>query len=75
VAYDPYENPSQARSLGLLGPTIMSSLKAMHARDIAKQMMMGGFKRGGKVKRTGFAKLHKGERVLTKKQTKRMKRR
>ena len=26
------------------------------------------FKRGGKVKKTGFAKVHKGERVLTKKQ-------
>lgn len=29
------------------------------------------FKRGGKVKRTGFAKVHRGERVLTKKQQKR----
>ena len=29
------------------------------------------FKRGGKVKRTGMAKVHKGERVLTKKQQKR----
>src|SRR5215469_960729 len=27
-----------------------------------------GFKRGGKVKKTGVAKVHKGERVLTKKQ-------
>jgi hypothetical protein len=27
-----------------------------------------GYKRGGKVKKTGPAKLHKGERVLTKKQ-------
>jgi hypothetical protein len=30
----------------------------------------GGFKRGGKVKKTGIAKVHKGERVLTKKQAK-----
>jgi len=33
------------------------------------------FKRGGKVKKTGMAKMHKGERVLTKKQAKRFKRR
>jgi hypothetical protein len=30
--------------------------------------MMRSFKRGGKVKKTGPAKLHKGERVLTKQQ-------
>ncbi len=29
-----------------------------------------GFKRGGKVKKTGVAKVHKGERVLTAKQAK-----
>jgi hypothetical protein len=29
------------------------------------------FKRGGKVKKTGLARVHKGERVLTKKQQKR----
>jgi hypothetical protein len=28
----------------------------------------GSYKRGGKVKKTGRAKVHKGERVLTKKQ-------
>lgn len=28
------------------------------------------FKKGGKVKKTGMAKVHKGERVLTKKQQK-----
>jgi hypothetical protein len=33
------------------------------------------YKRGGKVKRTGLAKLHKGERVLTTAQAKRYKRR
>jgi hypothetical protein len=27
-----------------------------------------GFKKGGKVKKTGLAKVHKGERVLTAKQ-------
>lgn len=29
------------------------------------------FKRGGKVKKTGMAKVHKGERVLTRKQNRR----
>jgi hypothetical protein len=31
----------------------------------------GEFKRGGVVKRTGMAKVHRGERVLTKRQAKR----
>lgn len=31
---------------------------------------MGSFKKGGKVKKTGTYKLHKGERVLNVKQTK-----
>jgi hypothetical protein len=29
-----------------------------------------GYKKGGTVKKTGLAKVHKGERVLTKKQAK-----
>lgn len=33
------------------------------------------YKRGGMVKKTGLAKVHKGERVLTKAQAKRMKKR
>lgn len=36
---------------------------------------MQEFKRGGKVKRTDLAKVHKGEQVLTKKQSKRYRRR
>jgi hypothetical protein len=35
----------------------------------------GAFKRGGKVRKTGLAKVHKGERVLTKKQSKSYKKR
>jgi hypothetical protein len=31
----------------------------------------GSYKRGGRVKKTSVAKLHKGERVLTKRQAKR----
>jgi hypothetical protein len=34
----------------------------------------GSFKRGGKVRKTGVAKVHKGEQVLTAKQAKRYKR-
>lgn len=38
-------------------------------REWAKKMnKIPSYKRGGKVKKTGLAKLHKGERVLTKKQ-------
>lgn len=33
------------------------------------------FKRGGKVRKTGIAKVHKGERVLTKKQAKKYRKR
>lgn len=40
------------------------------AVDMAKMAAMGGFKKGGKVKKTGLYKLHQGERVLNKKQTK-----
>lgn len=35
---------------------------------------VGAFKHGGKVKRTGLAKVHAGERVLTKKQARTEKR-
>jgi hypothetical protein len=34
-----------------------------------------GYKRGGKVRKTGMAKVHKGERVLTAKQDRKMKKR
>lgn len=34
-------------------------------RDRSKKEPMQSFKRGGKVKRTGMAKVHRGERVLT----------
>jgi len=36
----------------------------------ANQAIPKGFKKGGKVKRTGVAKVHKGEYVLSVKQTK-----
>jgi hypothetical protein len=34
------------------------------------QKFVGSFKRGGRVRKTGYAKVHKGERVLTVKQAK-----
>lgn len=37
-------------------------------QHIKGSLLSGSYKRGGKVKRTGLAKVHKGERVLTKKQ-------
>jgi hypothetical protein len=36
--------------------------------DDESSSKLQSFKRGGKVKKTGLAKVHKGERVLTKKQ-------
>lgn len=41
-----------------------------HAAERAKSGEMPEYKKGGMVKKTGPAKLHKGERVLTKSQTK-----
>jgi hypothetical protein len=48
-------------------PTSDSSTGETHADP-------GEFKRGGKVRKTGMAKVHKGEKVLTKRQAKRMER-
>ena len=39
--------------------------------DDQSQVQIMHYKRGGKVPRTGLAKVHKGERVLTAKQAKR----
>ncbi len=38
------------------------------AQQNAKYAKPSSFRRGGKVKKTGIAKVHKGERVLTKRQ-------
>lgn len=40
--------------------------------DFKSWLSAGSFKRGGKVKKTGLAKVHKGERVLTKKQAEKL---
>jgi hypothetical protein len=38
------------------------------AKPFSPQTLIGSFKKGGKVKKTGIYKLHKGERVLNKEQ-------
>jgi hypothetical protein len=43
-------------------------------QHIKGSLLSGSYKRGGKVKRTGLAKVHKGERVLTAKQARKHKR-
>jgi len=61
--YDVYENPEKARVLGAWGPEIMAGARALHARDLAKEMM-GSFQEGGTVPKTGPYKLHKGETIV-----------
>jgi hypothetical protein len=46
--------------------------KNIKDRRDQEQKVMKEYKKGGKVKKTGPAKLHKGERVLTAKQTQMM---
>ncbi len=51
--------------------TIGGAIDATRAlRQELEKKGLKGFKRGGKVKKTGVAKVHKGERVLTAKQAK-----
>lgn len=78
MPFDPYTSDKDARKLGVLGPAVMRSARTVHARELAKQMVKGGIpglKRGAKIRKTKLYKLHKGERVLTKKQAKRYKQR
>jgi hypothetical protein len=44
--------------------------RSQQLREELGEKGLRGFKRGGKVKKTGVAKVHKGERVLTKTQAK-----
>lgn len=46
----------------------------LNALGPAGQKLIRGYKKGGKVKKTGLALLHKGEQVLTKKQKAQLKR-
>jgi hypothetical protein len=53
---------------------IKSGYHALMGKNLSKAVnakatnMVGSFKKGGKVKRTGLAKVHSGEVVLSKKQ-------
>jgi hypothetical protein len=49
---------------------IQSKSADVNAYKTVNQAKPNSFKKGGKVKRSGVAKVHKGERVLTTKQTK-----
>lgn len=51
-------------------PSSYARDKASYNRTQVKKATPGTFKTGGKVNKTGVAKVHKGERVLNKKQTK-----
>ena len=57
------DNDSKKRGSKSGGGSSGSSAAAGAASESA-----GSFKRGGKVRKTGLAKVHKGERVLTAKQ-------
>lgn len=65
---------SSSSKTALSGLLKSDRTKNMSAADLAaeEQKHRLGFKRGGMVKHTGTAKLHRGERVLTAKQSKRM---
>lgn len=52
------------------GKDIRSDIDTKRAQERKLLQELKGYKKGGKVKKTGPALLHKGERVLTVKQTK-----
>jgi hypothetical protein len=51
-------------------PKMQDYMTTARLRQELERKGLKGFKRGGKVKKTGIAKVHKGERVLTAKQAK-----
>ena len=67
---------SSDRQSGESGSAVSASISRIDEDSNAFRQnvqRLGSFKRGGKVKRTGDYKLHRGERVLTKRQAKRLK--
>ena len=64
--------PAAAKSLFGAPPFggVASGVAKGASAGMMQKMKMKGYKKGGKVKKTGPAKLHKGERVLTTKQAK-----
>lgn len=55
-------SPVQARPFGGGQPIEMGGF---HPPDQGMRPLLGSFKKGGKVKKTGNYKLHKGERVIS----------
>jgi len=53
------------------GTNAFTSHVRQRMRKQGEEAAAKGYKRGGRVRRTGIAKVHKGERVLTVKQAKR----
>jgi hypothetical protein len=54
-----------------VGPApVRPGIPPIGIQPIGPEPIRGSFKKGGKVKKTGNYKLHKGERVLTEKQAK-----
>lgn len=54
--------------------SLLKRAKTKAGESMNRNKMMPSYKRGGKVKRTGAARLHKGEQVLNTKQAKRYRR-
>ena len=57
-------NTAKAGSQALLGKNLS---RAINARAVGAMASPASFAKGGKVKKTGLAKVHKGEIVLNKK--------
>jgi len=51
-------------------PIFEKGVEALRRKNVEREEALKEYKKGGMVKKTGPAKLHKGERVLTVKQTK-----
>ena len=66
-------NYPQAVGKGLLESAKDLVLGGTIGKGFQRKLKVRSYKRGGKVRKTGLFKLHKGERVLTKKQTKNLK--
>lgn len=58
------------QSIGSKSDNVVEYKKVNPSPTPAAQAKPNSYKKGGKVKKSGVAKVHKGERVLTTKQTK-----
>lgn len=70
MASDDDDNQSSGSKASDWIGAVKGGLGGLTKLGILPTMAGGSFKKGGKVKHTEFAKVHKGERVLTKKQAK-----